>query len=156
MVKLTLTFVTIFFLATSPVLAQEAEPKSRVKIRTEYQQSPDTPSHLVFWMILYSTHAQDARDHDIAVEIIQKRFRLGSVEEAELMLAQMLDTLESLQNDQREMEKTLLCGPDRVREKRDTYRKMDAVDDARAAVTLTNYITFKSGLDEAEDYYLWE
>lgn len=121
----------------------------RLKIRTEHRHSPDTPNHLVFGSILHSTHSREARDHDIAVQIVQKRFGLGSAQEAERILTKMLDTLESLQHENMLLRKKMLCGADRVREKRVIYRKMDALDDVRAVATHKHYIIFLSDLDDA-------
>lgn len=129
----------------------------RVKIRTEHRHSPDTPNHLVFGMTLYSIQSREARDHDLAVQIVQKRFGLGSAEEAERILTKMLDVLESLQQEHWELRKKMLCGADRVREKGVIYRKMDALDDVRAVATHKHYIMFLSDLDDAAtvNYLQW-
>ena len=149
MAKLALTIFTILFFISSPVSA--VKPEERVKVRTEYRHTTDTPNHLVFWMTLQSIQSREARNHGLAVQIVGNRFDLKSVEQAELMLAKMLGSLESLQNEQRETAKEMFCRPDRVREKRAIYRKMDALDDAYAIAANKHYVLFLSDLDESAE-----
>lgn len=151
-----LSIFAIVFLISSPVVADQPEESQHdnIRVRTEYRKSMDTPNHFVFWSVLRSVRSRDAQDHYQTLQIIQSRFELESPEEAEGILANMLATAEAIKKEHLEIRKTILCKGDRAQEKVDVYRRMDAVDDARAAATRRHYLSYMAGLDATEEVNL--
>ena len=154
--KPTFSVFTILFLASAPVVADQADDfdPDHIMVRAEYIHSMDTPNHLVFWSVLRSIQRRDSEDHDRTVQIIENRFETDEREDAETILANMLATAESIRSERLDVRNRIFCERARAQKKDVIYQRMDEIDDERAAATRRHYLSFLSGLSATEEVYL--
>lgn len=129
--------------------------RKRVKIRTEYDRTQNTPDHIIFGTLLVIMNHAAASDRVGTVERIQ--WRMGfEKREAEEFLTRMEAVHTSLRNEYNELMKEMLC-KSQNRSKKQIYAAMDTLDDVRLLVTNKHYLVFRQSLDadDAERLTQW-
>ncbi len=145
--QLSFLLLVTAIMAAPPTSASE----SKVKVRTEFDRTVNTPNHIIFAARLNFIESVNAEDHDIAVQIVRNRMHLYAEGADEAFLSKMLVTAAALKVEENELTESMLCNPSRDRSKNATYTRLDSLDDARENKWDNAYVKFMSELNEKEE-----
>lgn len=139
--------ITATILTVPPTLAAE----DKVKIRTEYDRSVNTPNYIIFKARLRYIELINTDNHDNALQIVRRRMHLYSERSDEVFLTKMLEAAATLRSEDKKLTKTMLCNPSRDRSKNANYLRLDRLDDARENKWDNAYVKFVSELSDQEE-----
>lgn len=139
--KRTLLLALVPILLATTVSSNAADAP-KVKTRTVYDRSENTPDHMVFASTLRYIARLHSENPDHPIQILRRRLELYQPGAAEAFVSEMLDAKSELDSSIRKLELSMLCEHDFGENKKSIYLRMDALDDARENKAAAAYAKF--------------